>query len=496
MANETIIGIALDSGGAEWARLACVRGQWTREDGGRVTPPAALASEDGQAPAAADPAAPRDRRAEMDRLLAAVADQAGRKPARVALALPTADTLLRVLALPAVADGEERDGMVRLQMDKASPFAAENQVVGHEVAATAEDQQWTPAVVAREEDAAALWRAAEARGWQPERLDSQALGHWHGLATRAGMTEGRALAIVWSPTEAAMIIADDGRPALFRTLPHSEMPATPDAAATRLDELAGEAAHAVMTAELEWGARPLTFVGLAAAGAENAPPAELADSLQHHLGVATHVWREPVSAAEGVARRLLEPGPRLDLTPPALRARESLRLVRRRLALAATLLLVVWAAGLGGFFAALTRERLVLARLDREAVALQPAALDVRAKRALVGTIGRYLDQGESALECLREVSEILPPGIELTQLAFRRGENAVVSGEAEAVNQVYEFKQNVDDSPLFKGGRASTLTGPQWDERKRKNVFELDIGLPARGVPGGAAARGPEGAP
>ena len=58
----------------------------------------------------------------------------------------------------------------------------------------------------------------------------------------------------------------------------------------------------------------------------------------------------------------------------------------------------------------------------------------------------------------------------------FKKAESFKIAGRAGTVNQVYEYKSRQDKSRLLKDIR---LTGPRYDPRTRKQVFEMEIKLP-----------------
>jgi hypothetical protein len=62
----------------------------------------------------------------------------------------------------------------------------------------------------------------------------------------------------------------------------------------------------------------------------------------------------------------------------------------------------------------------------------------------------QYLDRKNSALECLREVSQNLPKDVLLTSFQFKKGKSVVIRGEALAVTAIYDYKQALDKSQLF----------------------------------------------
>ena len=69
-----------------------------------------------------------------------------------------------------------------------------------------------------------------------------------------------------------------------------------------------------------------------------------------------------------------------------------------------------------------------------------------------------------------------MPAGVSLGQFIYRKGESLRLSGDAQTVEQVYDFKRSLDASEWL---RESSLTGPSYDARKKLHTFEIDILLP-----------------
>jgi len=67
------------------------------------------------------------------------------------------------------------------------------------------------------------------------------------------------------------------------------------------------------------------------------------------------------------------------------------------------------------------------------------------------------------------------PDKVDFTLYSYRKNESLKISGTASLVSQVYAFKNKLDQSDLFE---TTTLVGPRFDSRKRKQVFDVEIRL------------------
>jgi hypothetical protein len=456
MAKEAITGLVWRDDAVEWTTLRAGRGEPVAS--GRERLAAAQGVEEEGAPDAAAPA----------ECLKAACSAIPRGP--VSLAVGSEHVLLRVLDLPAT-DDAELAAIITLQADKFSPFPLDTMVVGWE--ALRREGAATRALVAavRREVVDEQGRRLAEAGLSIGRVDAAVLG-WCALLARAGeiAPDLRDVVLLCDAGPPEVVVFDQGLPVLFRAL---------DACAGLAgDALAGELAHEVgytlMSAEMEQGAAVRQRVTLWGA----TDMAAAAGRIGADCGCEARACRlEALGAlSEGVALRAAR-REGLDLTPPAWRAAERSRTFRRRLVGAAVALGGLWIAGAAVLLGGLAVENAREAGLRREQARWREPADAVRELRRRTAIVKRYMDRGDSALEFLRAVSAVLPAGVELTSFSYRKGEELRLSGEADRVEQVYEFKNAIDAGDMFQG--ESILQGPRADRRKRKEVFDIIVELP-----------------
>ena len=120
-------------------------------------------------------------------------------------------------------------------------------------------------------------------------------------------------------------------------------------------------------------------------------------------------------------------------------------------------------------------ESHVLSAID----AIEPAVRSVSDVRHRVRLIRDYSDRTYSPLEVLREISILLPDGITLVEMRYKREETRVtVKATATSTELAYAFKQRVDGSPLF--SESKFTSGPTTNARTGGADFELTILLAA----------------
>ncbi|MFH0879501.1 MAG: PilN domain-containing protein, partial [Lentisphaerota bacterium] len=83
------------------------------------------------------------------------------------------------------------------------------------------------------------------------------------------------------------------------------------------------------------------------------------------------------------------------------------------------------------------------------------------------------MDRTHSALECLREVSEVLPGDVTLNTFTYKKGLSLVLRGEAPAANTVYDYYKALDQSTLFESKRTDPVTTKMQD-----NVMKAQFGV------------------
>lgn len=119
-------------------------------------------------------------------------------------------------------------------------------------------------------------------------------------------------------------------------------------------------------------------------------------------------------------------------------------------------------------------KRLVLVTLAAASACFILSSCSTTRQTTQIGSIN--LDQSHSALECWREIANLLPPGVELTAFSCQQPEGVKLVGVGVNVSDVYDFKKQVEASKLFV---CATLSGLRHDEQQKKEVFDLTVTLP-----------------
>jgi hypothetical protein len=454
MAKDIATGLVLTGGELRWASVRRTKSGCEK-----------LASDRVLLPRPAEEGEPEEAEAER---AAALKGLRGRLKGEIVLALPSARVLLRSVRLPVVPD-DELAGMVQLQVDKFSPFPVENLIISHEVLRRGEDELLVLIAAVERRTVDTLTSEIDAAGVRPRRIDVSAL-IWARTLKDAGRVpeEGRHPVVLMTPEETEIIVFEDGVPILFRALGGPEAGGEEDLAA----EVAREIEYSLMALELERGPAVLQEVNVWAAEGEG-------ELMRQRIEEAlpTSVMSEALDSLaplpEGAAARVFDAAT-VNLVPEAWTTAGTARKFKKRMLSTAAALFGVWVMLVAGGVAAMVYRQTELARLRSQAESLVAPALQVRDLRRRVVLVKRYVDKRDSALEYLREISAILPEGIDLSSFSYRKGEGVKVSGMATAVGLVYQFKNAIDSSELF---RETTLNGPH-KTRNGTEVFDIEIML------------------
>jgi hypothetical protein len=476
MARDSVSGIVLGAETVEWA-VARVGQTAPEASGAEALPTVAVLP----APTDQEPAPQETTEASIEETPAGPSRQdvlrrvCGGLRGAVSVGLPSDQLLLRVALLPAD-NTDELAGMVQLQVDKWSPFPVDTMAVSHDVLAKREGGYLVLMAAVREETAAACYRELEAAGARPARMDLRVLGRWRTLKDAGEILEqGRQVIVLLGDGKPELLVAQDGLPLVIRVL---DIPDTASAGEW-IEELLREAAHTLLSIEIEHGVAPVAGVWI---GAPGNPDAALGSAFQQEYPSATVSLRDlghlPTAVA-GVALRFADqPEGGIDLVPAEFRRKGTERAFRRRLIGTAVGVACFWVVTMAGVFGLLAYEQLTLSGLQSERDYWMTPAKEVGVVKRRVAVIRLYMDQTYSALECLREIGERKPDGVFLNAMTYKKGEAIRLNGEADSADIVYTLKSNLTASPLFKNAEA-TLVGPNHDPRKNKYTFELRLSLP-----------------
>jgi hypothetical protein len=397
--------------------------------------------------------------------------------------VPTEHVLLRTADLPAT-EADELAGMVELQVDKFSPFPIDQMAISYEPLRQQDDSTRVLIAACKQElveQAGALFGAA---GRVPDRVDVAATAWWALMARAEALPgDGRQGLLLVDETGAELVIAQDGVPVLIRSLGAQHDQSDEDYA----EELAEETGYTLTSIESEWGGSPLGSLTVWHRGRLSGVLVERIEA-ECGLPVQSRNLDELPPLSEGAVRRDVEGGGDssravLDLALPEWKTAAAQSERTQRLVWIGASVAAVWVAALVTIFVVTGFEQRQLGRLQEEVRALRGPADAAGELRRRVQSLEDYTDRTHSVLECLLEVTQALPVGVELNAFTYRKGDEVNLRGESPRVPPIYDFFEKMEASSFFAeaipgnvtqttGGRRQpdfriTLKLPGWEERQ-----------------------------
>ena len=390
----------------------------------------------------------------------------------VVLGLPLSRLLLKMVKAPVGADPVETALPV---LKAASPFPDDPLTVSCETVREDESGKVIIAAALPESAADDIGEALDAAKLSVVSIDSLVLGQLRGIWSALGESAGRRMVIVRSVDCISIIVLDGDLPAAIRAIIDES-------------ELRREVTLSLLEAEDFGGSKKLEEIIVVAPANESDAPVngeavpspllELAD-LSSFAPVRTITVGED-AALVGVAERAKEGESALNALPESWREMlEETRFKRKLhayLAIAGGIWLLAMAVLFGvpmvyGFMA--DHQKSLSKQHQRQYAA-------VKEMKAKVDLIHKYSDHARGALEIMKAVSDRLPEGITLSSWSYKRDEGVRVSGDAESAEDVYVFKDAMDEMSDGEEGEEGekifglvSLSGPKASKTGQR--FDLD---------------------
>lgn len=436
MAVKALTGLAVHARSLEWA----VR----NKTGDKPTPDSAqsLELDLGQDQKTLLGALQTDR----DRLVAEIRDRCGRLPAPAVIGIPASWVLLRIAELPS-GSPDEMKSMAELQVDKFSPFPVDESAISYELLAEADGRCRLLLSAVRTDSINLLADGLRAAGLQPKWVDINLLGWWQ-LIKDAGKAHpaGAQVHLILDGPACDMIVTSAGTPVAMRSLSGMEDLAPGEAD----EEIARETAYTLASLDLDRHDSPPAEITVWHKGD---PPAELLKRFteQYSIGARPESLESLPPLVEGLLRRAdRRAAGTMDLAPTAWMEAETAQRTRRQMIVSSLLVAGVWLTGMVGLFGGIQYQKQRLASLERQLAELKEPAEKVRGIRDRCQELIKYMDRSRSGLECLREISDRLPPGIELKSFSYHKNKSLEITGDADSYALATDFKKGLEQSELF----------------------------------------------
>lgn len=394
----------------------------------------------------------------------------------ITVALRSTELLLRTTDLPSVATAEIA-GMIGFQIDKISPFPSDQLAMSHEILRQNADTSTVLMAAARRSSIDAIGDALESSGVRVHSIDARVLG-WLQLMADAGKIpeQGCAIFVIHDAIDFTLVVVCDAIPLAFRML-HSQ-PDDPEL----VQELVDVIGHTLASLDAErdvpnpteilfW-----TFV---------TPPNATISLLQKTSGLRVHPHDlgllPPLS--EGIIRRAQRAGTRLELIPREWIEHEKRKQLQRQGIRWASAVTAVWLSVLLIFLGIYKVRDMRFNRTKARADEIAPAARKALENRLKLKTLKTYTDRSDSALECLREITRLLPVGdIEFASYNYNKDKGVTLRGTANSDDTVYSFLEALASSTLFDQLKDQSVNATTTKDERRA-VYSITLVLPPEEV-------------
>lgn len=395
--------------------------------------------------------------------------------------------LMRVVELPTV-DTNEINSMIQLQVDKLSPFPSERRASSFEVLKTTETSCRALIVTIQRDMIESVGAICLKAGLTILRIDVDVMGWWRLLHdAKTILDKGRQVIILLESEGGVIIAAQDGIPVSFKPIGPSAGISEEEYAS----EIAGEVGALILALDLEQGGNPVARMDF---WHRDVNPekilARLNEEFSQDMRGQSLESLPPLS--EGLARRVLSPvfsvkastsrsqgiESVIDLVPTAWRMTTLSAETKRHVIAGMALVLGIWIIGMTALITGHYFKQGRLKALEARMALLQAPADEVRALQRRVKSFEQYLDRKYSALECLREISQLLPNDVSLASFQFKKGKSVMLRGESLAVEPIIDFKQKLDSSALFEAIDMGTIQ-PMKRKDETVQTFQMNACIP-----------------
>lgn len=393
---------------------------------------------------------------------------------RLGIAIPANRVLMRVAELPST-DREELEGMAELQVDKFSPFPSDQMSFSVEVLAQREDSSRVLIAAVQHAYIDTLGEFLLMTGMYPQSVDVDVLGWWSLLKSAGRVAqEGQEVLVINDGECAQLFVIRDGVPIVIRAMdaaldPHSE---------TAAEEISDEVEYTLMTLEGTWGAIDTSLITIWARGSV---AAELVESLSSVSGVDVKTGNlddlPPLS--EGLSQRMASTETDcMDLAPASWKQSIQSRKYQRQAVTIAATAFGLWALLMGGLWFWSSYQKSALADAQNEILRLQNEVTEVRELRSQVESLKQYADRQFSGLECLLEISTLLPASVDISSFTYNKESQVNLRGEADTDRPINDFIGSLEKSALFTSVRTEAINTRTRNGQTR-SLFRVIMMLP-----------------
>ncbi len=375
---------------------------------------------------------------------------------RVATTVASEDVLCRTLSLPTTVPAELKQ-MLNLQIDQLTPLPPEEVVYDFESLGTQDGQTQVLVAIARKSAVNDRVAALEEAGLTAEVVGVAGLAVFRELVAKGTLPRDDKLGVVVSlrADSAVVILYVDGQPLVMRAIIIGPNAAQTAAGRQTLRE------ELQRTLLAEQARAPQREPGRLAFHIQEEELRDAVDELSRGWGCPTDLLNDggPLWPATSLCLdHVAATERRLNLLPEEWRRRRQTARLRRIWWRVATVLIVVYALAAIVFVAALAIRKSRLTRVQAEKAALETQFREARRLQSELNAMRLQLETKYSALDVLRQVSELMPPNAKMTSYIFRRDEAVTLKGQADNAQAVLDFISQLEQNELFSSVKTVSM--------------------------------------
>jgi len=384
----------------------------------------------------------------------------------ISIPIKTTNLLMRVISLPTT-EPDEIVEMLELQVEKISPFPAEQMAYSHEILQTTADTTLLLLAMSQRDNIDKIGDLFKEKEVFIHSIDSRDMG-WLQLLNDAKKIDPDSCEIILIDDGIgfSLIITNKGIPLVFRTL-HTQTDAMTDA----LDEIISEINYTLSTLFTEYDLEPATSI-------QYWTHTPIPSPMRKHLAEKSGLKIIPNDLStlpplsEGILRRSLQNHQRIELIPDEWIQLKKNKQLRKKALLTGGGILVAWGISLLLFFVLYKIQESQLNQVRSEYKLIAPQALKALENNNKLQTLVIYTDRSDSALECLREVVRMLPKGdITIAAFGYNKSKGVSIRGTANNDRLVDDYLIKLTKSKLF-----DQIKNQSTQRRKSKTVFSVSL--------------------
>jgi hypothetical protein len=398
-------------------------------------------------------------------------DLADQLRGEVTVALNASELLMRTMKFPTSDVGEIAD-MVGFQVDKISPFPIDQLAMSHEILESSENNSYVLIAAAKRSRIDAIGDLLEKKGVRIHSIDARILGWLQLLKDEKKLTgEGCEILILVDGIDFILVVLINGLPVTFRPLD-----AQLDDMAV-VDELNYEIGYTFTTLDAEHHIPTPESIHFWTIGDA---PAALPAKLEERCGlrVEFHNLGDLPPLSEGILRRTLSVETRIELIPREWIEHEKRQKLQKKFTIIAGSIVILWLVVLLAFLSVFKVRDMKFNTVKAEANAIAPMARQAETNQRKLKALKAYTDRTDSSIECMLEVTRLLPVGdIEFVSYNYNKEKGVTLRGSGRDKGIVTEFFASLNKSDLFDGVRNESVN-EKVSKNVRRTVFSVTLPL------------------